>query len=100
MINEETQSGAEFTCMMFQTAPDVKCIGSQTAGADGNVIDITFPGNLHTFISGIGVFYPDGRETQRIGIVPDIEVHPTIAGIRAHKDELLDRAVEYIKSRK
>ena len=100
LINEETQSGAEFTCMMFQTAPDVKCIGSQTAGADGNVIDITFPGNLHTFISGIGVFYPDGRETQRIGIVPDIEVHPTIAGIRAHKDELLDRAVEYIKSRK
>lgn len=47
-------------------------------------------------ISGIGVYYPDGTETQRIGIVPDITVKPTIKGIKEGKDELLEKAIEII----
>jgi hypothetical protein len=47
-------------------------------------------------ISGLGVFYPDKRPTQRVGIVPDIEVKPTIAGILAGRDELLERALREI----
>jgi len=43
---------------------------------------ITLPGNIATMISGLGVYYPDGRETQRVGIVPDVEVKPTVQGIR------------------
>jgi C-terminal processing protease CtpA/Prc len=43
--------------------------------------------------SGIGVFYPDGTPTQRIGIVPDLVVQPTIAGIRERRDELLEAGV-------
>jgi C-terminal processing protease CtpA/Prc len=42
------------------------------------------------------VYYPNGGETQRIGIVPDIEVKPTIEGIRNNKDELLEKAIEII----
>ena len=48
-------------------------------------------------ISGIGVFYPDMTPTQRIGIVPDIEVKQTIAGIRAGRDELLEAAIREIE---
>lgn len=96
LFDEETQSHAEFTCMALQTAPNVTSIGSQTAGADGNVIVVTFPGGIETWMTGLGVYYPDGRETQRIGIVPDIEVKPTIEGIRNHKDEVLEKAVEVI----
>jgi C-terminal processing protease CtpA/Prc len=40
---------------------------------------------------------PDGRETQRIGIVPDIEVKPTIKGVREGRDELLEKAIEIIE---
>lgn len=47
-------------------------------------------------ISGIGVYYPDGTETQRIGIVPDIICKPTIQGIKAGKDELLEKALVLI----
>jgi C-terminal processing protease CtpA/Prc len=96
LINEETQSHAEFTCMALQTAPNVTSIGSQTAGADGNVIVVTFPGGIQTWMTGLGVYYPDGRETQRVGIIPDIEVKPTIEGIRNHRDEVLEKAVEVI----
>jgi hypothetical protein len=29
----------------------------------------------------IGVYTPDRRNTQRVGTVPDVVVHPTIAGL-------------------
>lgn len=99
LFNEETQSHAEYSCMALQTAPNVISIGSQTAGADGNAVAIVFPGGFITNFTSLGVYYPDGRETQRIGIIPDIEVKPTIEGIRMHKDEVLERAIEYINKR-
>jgi carboxyl-terminal processing protease len=96
LFNEETQSHAEFTLMALQTASNVIGIGSQTAGADGNISMIIFPGNYKTYMSGLGVYYPDGRETQRIGIVPDIEIKPTIEGLKTKKDEVLEKAIEVI----
>ena len=51
-------------------------------------------------ISDIGVYNPDGTETQRIGIIPDIEIKPTIKGIRAGKDELVEKAIELINADK
>jgi C-terminal processing protease CtpA/Prc len=100
LVNESTQSQAEYTTMAFRAAPKAIVIGSTTAGADGNVSPIILPGGINTMISGIGVYYPDGKETQRIGIVPDIEVKPTIEGIKNHKDEVLERALQYIKTGK
>lgn len=35
-------------------------------------------------------------ETQRIGIVPDIEVKPSIKGIKEGRDEVLHKALEVI----
>jgi hypothetical protein len=86
------------TTMAFRTATDAIVIGSTTAGADGNVSTVPLPGGLSSYISGIGVFYPDRRPTQRIGILPDIQVTPTIEGIRAGRDELLEEAIRQIVS--
>ncbi|MCC9062738.1 S41 family peptidase [Flavobacterium piscisymbiosum] len=99
LLNEQSLSQAEWTAMCFQTAGNTTIIGSQTAGADGNVIELDFK-QFHTRYSGIGVYYPDKRETQRIGIVPDIEVKPTIKGIQEGKDEVLDRALVFIETGK
>ncbi|PVH23953.1 S41 family peptidase [Sphingobacterium corticibacter] len=98
LVNELTQSQAEYTAMAFRAGKNTTIIGSTTAGADGNVSIIDLPGGLRTMISGIGVYYPDGTETQRVGIVPDIEVKPTINGIKAGRDELLEKAIELIKN--
>jgi C-terminal processing protease CtpA/Prc len=96
LVDEVTQSQAEYTAMAFRTAPHAAVVGSTTAGADGNVSQIALPGGLSTMISGIGVFYPDKTPTQRIGIIPDVEVRPTIAGIRAGRDEVLEEALRQI----
>jgi C-terminal processing protease CtpA/Prc len=96
LVNELSQSQAEYTSMAFRAGDNTAIIGSTTAGADGNVSAIMLPGGLRTMISGIGVNYPNGNETQRLGIVPDIEVQPSIEGIRQGKDELLEKAIETI----
>lgn len=96
LVNEYTQSQAEYTSMAFRAGSNTTIVGSTTAGADGNVSAINLPGGLKTRISGIGVYYPDGKKTQRVGIVPDVEVKPTIEGIIKGKDELLEKAVELI----
>ena len=85
--------------MAFRASPRTVVVGSTTAGADGNVSQISLPGGLRTMISGIGVFYPDKRPTQRIGIVPDVEARPTIAGIRAGRDEVLEEGLRQILGR-
>ena len=38
----------------------------------------------------------DKTPTQRVGIVADVEAHPTIAGIRAGRDEVLEEALRQI----
>jgi C-terminal processing protease CtpA/Prc len=97
LVNELTQSLAEFMVMALRVVPGAQVVGSTTAGADGNVSTIVLPGNISSWISGLGVYYPDGRETQRIGIVPDVVVTPTIKGIREGRDELLEKAVQLIE---
>ena len=98
LVNEVTQSAAEFHAMAYRVHPSATVMGSTTAGADGNVSPIVLPGGISTAISGIGVYYPDGGETQRVGIVPDVVVRPTIAGVKAGRDEVLERAVQFINN--
>jgi C-terminal processing protease CtpA/Prc len=99
LVNELSQSQSEYTTMALRAVPGAKVVGSTTAGADGNVSTIMLPGNITTMISGLGVYYPDGGETQRVGIVPDVVVKPTIAGIQAGRDEVLERAVQLIEAK-
>ncbi|WP_422081989.1 S41 family peptidase [Ulvibacterium sp.] len=97
LVNPSTISQSEYTTMALRVAPNAMVIGHTTAAADGNVTSIVLPGNIRTMISGIGVYYPDGTETQRIGIVPDLEIEPTITGIREGRDEVLEKAIQLIR---
>jgi C-terminal processing protease CtpA/Prc len=99
LVDEISLSQAEYTAMAFRATAQAIVVGSTTSGNDGNVSPIALPGGLRAMISGIGVFYPDKRPTQRIGIVPDVEVKPTIAGIRAGRDEVLEEALRQIVGR-
>ena len=94
LFNEVTVSAGEWAVMTLeQHRPSMK-FGSQTCGADGNVSPIYLPGMIFTGFSGLGIFYPDGRPTQRIGILPDVVVGSTIEGLRQGKDEVLEAALQ------
>jgi C-terminal processing protease CtpA/Prc len=99
LVDESSISHAEYTAMAFRAVPNALVVGSTTAGADGNVSRIPLPGGIRTMISGLGIFYPDKTPTQRVGIVPDLVVRPTIEGIRSGRDEVLEAAVKRVLGR-
>lgn len=100
LIDENAVSHAEHTVMALQTAPKTTVIGSQTGGADGGNYKFSIIKGFSSSFTCYGVFYPNKKEVQRIGIVPDIEVKPTILGIQQRKDEILDRALLFAKTGK
>jgi len=93
LVDELSISQAEYTAMALRASPRAIVVGSQTAGADGNVSPIGLPGNLRTGMSGLGVFYPDRRPTQQVGVAIDVPCSVTIAGLREGRDEAVDCAL-------
>ena len=96
LVDEDTQSQAEYTTMAFRIAPQAAVVGSQTAGADGNISALLLPYGMNTMMSGLGVFTPTGGQTQGIGIARDIEAKPTVTGIAAGRDEVLEAGLRWI----
>jgi C-terminal processing protease CtpA/Prc len=97
LIDERTQSQAEHTGLFFEAANNTKFVGSHTAGAHGNVTNFVVPGGVNIRFTGTSVSHADGRQLQRIGLVPHIEVKPTIKGIQEGRDEVLEAAVAYVQ---
>jgi C-terminal processing protease CtpA/Prc len=99
LIDEYAISQAEHTGLFFKAANGTTFIGSPTMGANGDVTNFNVPGGIQVWFTGQGVSYPDGRQLQRVGLLPDVEAHPTIRGIREGRDEILERALEYLAPR-
>jgi carboxyl-terminal processing protease len=94
LCNQETQSQAEYTCMILGAMTNSIIVGSQTAGTDGNVSYFNISQDIQTGFTNLGVFYYNENSTERIGIVPDSIVYPTANGIRANRDEVLEKALQ------
>lgn len=98
LMDESSQSQSEFTVMALRQSPNAIVVGSPSIGADGNIVKLSLPGSVILHISGLGVYTPEGGQTQRCGVKPDIECYPTVEGIRAGRDELIEKAVEIINA--
>ena len=99
LVNEQSVSQAEYTAMALRATGRATLIGRPTDGSDGDMSIIKLPGNVTTGFSGMGVFYPDGKATQRVGIIPDVNVEQTVAGIKEGQDEVLNAALKYISDK-
>ncbi len=98
IVDDMTMSYLELCAMFVKALPRGIVVGTTTAGADGNNSPFVLPGGVNTSLSVVGVYYPDGGQTQRIGIVPDVRAERTPEGIAAGRDELLERAVELARA--
>ena len=97
LINEDAVSQAEHTCMFFEAATDVTFVGTPTTGANGDVTFMVLPGNLAVSFTGHDVRHADGRQLQRIGILPHVKAAPTVGGVAAGRDEILEAAVKHLQ---
>jgi C-terminal processing protease CtpA/Prc len=96
MVDERTISQAEHTGLFFEAANSTTFIGSPTMGANGDVTNFILPGMISISFTGHDVRHADGRQLQRVGLEPKVAVTPTIAGIRAGRDEVLEAAFKYV----
>lgn len=96
LIDERTQSQAEHTGLFLKAANGTMFIGSQTAGANGDVTSFKIPGSIVLNFTGLQVLFPNGNQLQKIGLIPDVQVKPTIKGIIEGKDEVLEKAVDFV----
>jgi C-terminal processing protease CtpA/Prc len=60
---------------------------------------MTLPGGIQVSFTGHDVRHADGRQLQRIGLVPDVPASPTRAGLAAGRDEMLEAAVADLERR-
>jgi C-terminal processing protease CtpA/Prc len=71
-------------------------VGGPTAGTNGNVNPFTLPGGYTVTWTGMKVLKQDGAQHHGVGVLPTIPVRRTVAGVRAGRDEILERAIEVV----
>lgn len=96
LVDSSSQSAAEHVCALIKSIAAVTFLGSRTSGANGGVTRTILPGGIVVNFTGQSVRHGDGSQLQRVGIVPDVEAHPTLRGIRDGRDEVLERASAFL----
>ncbi|MFI5078914.1 MAG: S41 family peptidase, partial [Vicinamibacteria bacterium] len=74
-------------------------VGRPTAGTNGNVASFVTPSGFRVSFTGMRVTRHDGRSPHHlVGVEPDVALAPTLAGIRAGRDEVLERGVQLARA--
>lgn len=97
LVDERAASQAEYTAMLLQAAAGTRLVGTRTAGAVGDTTNVCLPGAICVLFTGQLLAYPDGRAVQGQGVKPDVEARLTVKGLRAGRDEVLERALATLR---
>jgi C-terminal processing protease CtpA/Prc len=97
LIDERAASQSEHTGLFLRAANGTVFIGNRTTGVDGEITSLSVPGGIGIGFSGQSARFPDGKQLQRLGLIPDVEIKPTIKGIQQGRDEILDGAIRYLQ---
>ena len=96
LIDERTFSQGEHTGFFLGAVNRTEFIGTPSAGADGDPSDFVVPGGITIAFSGHDIRYSNGGALQRLGLQPAVTITPTVKGIRAGRDEVLEGALNYL----
>ena len=97
LVDSRTHSQSEMITMIFQASGPAIVVGTQSSGADGDVIDLPLPGDYELSFSGRHVSYIDGTPSQMSGVKRDVKVKLTTKGVAAGRDEILEAALQLVR---
>jgi hypothetical protein len=80
----------------YVEAEHLPIVGAPSAGTNGDIASIREPSGCTTTFTGMRVTKHDGSTHHLVGVQPTIPVSPTLAGVRAGRDEVLERALAYV----
>lgn len=93
LIDGRSASAVETMLQMIRDAKLAYLVGETSGGTNGNTNSFTVPGGFEVRFTGMRVGGPDGTTIQGHGITPDKVVRPTLEGVRARRDEILEAGV-------
>jgi len=96
LIDERTAGQAELTGLYLEAANNTAFIGTASAGATGQVDSFVLPGGITVAYTRTDIRHGNGGKLQRVGLEPVQVVSPSVAAIRAGRDQPLERAIEYL----
>jgi hypothetical protein len=97
LIDGRTMSAAETVLQLFREAHAGVVVGETSSGANGNACYAEVPGGFTFRFTGMRAGNPDGSTAQGRGFAPDQVIHPTLAGIRAGRDEILEVGIATVQ---
>jgi len=97
LMGTESFSAAEDFLVLLHSSKRATLVGSKTGGSTGQPLRFEFDYGVNGIICTKRNTYPDGREFVGIGIIPDVEVHPTQADIAIGRDVVLEKGIEVLK---
>jgi hypothetical protein len=96
LVDERTQGAMERLALALESATSVTFVGSPSAGAASPALTLELPGALTVGVPVVELRRADGSQLQRVGITPNVDVRPTVRGVRNHQDDVLERAQQWI----
>lgn len=89
-----TISYAESCMGIVEAYKLAEIVGEQTAGTNGNINPFSLPGGYSISWTGMKVLKHDGTTHHGVGIHPTVPVKPTVQGLAAGRDEVLEKGLE------
>ena len=98
LIDERTAGRAEHLGLLLEAVNRTAFVGTLSAGADGETAAFVIPGGITITFSTTDVRHANGGKLQRVGLEPSVTVSPALADVRAGRDVILEKAVEYLSN--
>ncbi len=100
LFGHQTASAAEdFLIMLDGLGDRAVTVGQRSFASTGQPIPFSLPGGGSARICTKKDTYPDGRIFVGTGIIPNVEVNPTLNDFLQHKDVVLDKAVSILQKK-
>lgn len=97
LVDQTTQSKAEYIGMAIQASPTCITVGETTAGSVMNIAIFKLPDGTEFRFTALGGFYPDGTGVQRNGVKIDHYVKETTSNFI--QDQYILKGIELIKNK-
>jgi len=94
-----TFSAGEDFLVPLKAGKRATLVGERTGGSTGQPLIIDVGGGVEARICTKRDTYPDGSDFVGIGVIPDVEVHPTQKDIANGKDRILEEGVAIISKK-
>lgn len=95
LVDSATVSQAEYTALLLR-ALGARLVGSPTNGTLGDVVTTTVSAGVTATFTGQATVAADGEAVHGTGILPDRLVTPSVEGLLARRDEVLDAALRLL----